>query len=344
LPDGDDAQIAQCIFLPGFSTSSALTTVSGRGVGLDAVRASVEQMRGIVDVGSVAGEGTHFTLTLPLTLTTIRALLVRAGGEAFAIDSASVIELRRVALDTIRSVGGRDMLSVHGRLVPIAPLAALLSLEILPPSALTSKVPVVVLGGTGQDAALIVDELLDEQEVVVRTLGSRLKHVRHIAGATILGNGRVALILNNRDLLETALGRGISGSLTVAPAGTAVPTRKRLLLVDDSLTTRTLERSILESAGYEVVAVADGVEAWAILQESGADLVLSDVDMPRMDGFALTETIRSSKRFRTLPVVLVTARESDEEKARGLAAGADAYLMKSGFDQQVLLEAVGQLL
>jgi two-component system chemotaxis sensor kinase CheA len=202
----------------------------------------------------------------------------------------------------------------------------------------------VILASGNDRAAFVVEELLAEQVVMVKDLGPRLRSVRGVNGATILPTGRIALVLNAADLVAMTRSRApsqaMSQALDVAPA----ETRKRLLVVDDSITTRTLVQSILEASGFDVTAAVDGMEAWRMLQERGADLVVSDIEMPRMDGFALTEAIRTSRRFRDLPVILVTALESDEDRMRGLDAGADAYLRKSSFDQSQLIDTIRQLL
>jgi two-component system chemotaxis sensor kinase CheA len=192
--------------------------------------------------------------------------------------------------------------------------------------------------------AFSVDELLGEQEVVVKNLGARLKRMRNVAGATVLSSGQVALILNAADIIEDALGRPSTQPMASMLEQKAPQARKRLLVADDSVTTRTLERSILEAAGYDVIVAVDGAEAWQLLQERGADLVVADIEMPRMDGFALTQAIRGSKRFRDLPIVLVTALESEQDRVRGVEVGADAHLRKSAFDQKHLLETIAQLL
>ncbi len=190
--------------------------------------------------------------------------------------------------------------------------------------------------------ACVVDEVLGEQEIVVRSLGRRLRRVRRVAGAAILPDGRIALILAAAELVRARLETAGRRRAPAVPPGSGQAARKRVLLVEDSVTTRMLMRNILEAAGYAVEAASDGLQAWQILEDTGADLVVSDVDMPRMDGFALTETIRQSSRFRDLPVVLVTARDSDADRLRGMQAGANAYLVKTAFDQRNLIEAVAQ--
>jgi two-component system chemotaxis sensor kinase CheA len=343
LPEpADDAEAARLVFLPGLSTAPLITDVSGRGVGLDVVKSRLEALHGTVDIARAAGGGTRFTLTVPLTLTTLRAVLVGAGGQTFAFAGTNVQRFARARADQVRSVAGRQMLALGGPPLPLAALAEVLGLS-GPPTRSDGPVPVLVVAAGEKRMAFSVDDFVAEQEIMIKSLGARVRHLPLVAGATFLPSGRIALVLNAANLVRTALGRG-STPAPAARAGPEAPPRKRLLVVDDSVTTRTLEKSILEAAGYEVATAADGQAAWQLLHERGADLLVSDVEMPRMDGFALTEAVRASTRFRELPVVLVTARESEADKARGIEAGADAYLVKSAFDQKNLLETIAQLL
>jgi two-component system chemotaxis sensor kinase CheA len=393
LPEpADERDLARVIFHPGFSTAQVITDVSGRGVGLDVVKNRVEALHGTVDLSFTAGRGTRFTLAVPLTLTTLRALLVETAGQTFALATTYVQKLVRIDPANLRSVGGRQMLTLGGAPLPIATLAQVLGIRdqglgsrkqgagsrdqglgirnaerisnpqrsigspsssIPNPQSLIPNhrclLPAVIVAAGEKQMALVVDEFLGEQEVVVKNLGARIRRVRNISGATILPSGRLALVLNAASLIRRAMSRPAQTSPLLPEASrnggeSARESKKRLLVADDSVTTRTLEKSILEGAGYEVVVAVDGANAWELLQERGADLLVSDVEMPRMDGFALTEAVRGSKRFADLPVVLVTARETDQDKARGIEAGADAYLVKSGFDQKNLLETIAQLL
>jgi two-component system chemotaxis sensor kinase CheA len=343
LPD-DDNELARLIFLPGFSTTGMITDLSGRGIGLDVVKSRVEELHGTVDFSFESGRGTSFVLTSPLTLSTVRALLLDCGGQTFAIDGTSVHKLLRVGRDDLRSIEGQEVLLLGGAPVPIIALRALLGMQYREPAHPGGKLHVIVLSAENHRMAFVVDELLDEQEVVIASLGARLGRIKNFLGATILPTGRIALILNPIHLVRSGI--GLSSAETLSPALTEIvpPAKKRLLVVEDSVTTRTLEKSILETAGYEVVVAANGSQAWQLLQEKEVDLVIADIEMPRMDGFALTEAIRGSKRFRDLPVILLTALESDKDKTRGLEAGADAYLLKSTFDQKNLLETIAQLL
>lgn len=342
----DERDLARLILTSGFSTARMITEVSGRGIGLDVVRSRAEALHGSVDVWSEPGRGCRFALSLPLTLTILRALFVEAGGQLYAIPTVSVRQLARVSPSEIESVKGTEVLTLGGAPVPIVPLAGLLGGREAAGRPAGWKVPVVVLGSGGDRTAFAVDELLSEQEVVIKTLGPRLSGVKGIAGATILPTGQVALILSVSSLVASARTRA-AGAPTLREAfasGRAPERRGRLLVAEDSVTTRTLVKSILEAEGYDVTEAADGLDAWHLLQDKGADLVVSDIDMPRMDGFSLAEAIRGSKRLRDVPIVLVTALASEKDKERGLSVGADAYLLKSAFDQRLLLETIRQLL
>jgi two-component system chemotaxis sensor kinase CheA len=340
-PPADEREAARLIFSPGFSTTRLVTKLSGRGVGLDVVKSRIEGLHGSVSCKLEHRPGLAVVLDVPLTLTTIRAVLLVAGGQVYALPQAHIETMLRVGPGDLRSMEGHEVLSLGGTPVPVAPLTDLLGLP--PPATTAEKTAVVVLKVGDHRLAIAVDELRAEQDILVTNLGARLRRVRHFGGATLLPSGRIALILNAAELLRTAFQRTSSASLAQRLT-TRAPDRKRLLVVDDSVTTRTLVKSILEAAGYAVQAAADGNEAWQLLQERGADLVVSDVEMPRMDGFDLTAAIRRSPRFRQLPVILVTALESEVDRMRGMEAGADAYLPKSAFDQRNLLETVSQLL
>lgn len=337
----DEHQVARALFESGFSTRSETTAISGRGVGLDIVRAAALRIRGTVDVAWQAGHGTTFTIECPPTLASVRAVLVAVDAQVLAFPTTNVERLIRVRPEDVRHAEGRDVVTTSDGPVPLVALARL-----LPPLAQKSVAgpfAAAVLTAGGRRLAVAVDELLAEQDVVLRPLGHDRVVPASVSGAATLGSGRVAVILNPAVIIAAGLGAAGSGVAT-APAAPAGPRKPHVLVVDDSITTRTLEQSILEAAGYEVRAAVDGDDAWRQLQEHGADLVVADIEMPRMDGFALTEAIRGSKRFKDLPVVLVTALEKPEYRARGLAVGADVFIGKSGFDQQNLIDTVRELL
>lgn len=328
------------IFEPGFTTQTSVSRISGRGVGLDVVKSQIEEMRGAIALTNEPGHGVEFTIVLPLTLTSIRGLLIGCSGQIFALDSTMVRGLRRVARENVRFVEGRSVLVGEGDPLPLAPLAGLLGLPSAPPRD-DEPMQVVLLGVGAAEAAIAVDLLYDEDDLTVRNLGHRFGRLPNISGGTILPDGRVALILHAGDLIEgTLTGKTVSHVAAVKPMPQL---RKRLVIAEDSMTTRTLIKAILENAGYEVDAAADGAQAWRLVEQKGADLVVADVEMPEMDGFELTQTIRSSIEHGDVPVILLTALETDRDKARGLSAGANAYLLKSAFDQRELLAAIREM-
>lgn len=339
----DPAEVARLVFRPGLSTAKIVTDVSGRGVGLDVVKSRVEALHGTVDLSSRAGAGTRFTLTVPLTLTTLRAVLFKVSGQIYAFAGTNVHKLVRVAAAEFRSALGRPVLPLAGELVPVVALATVLDPKATPPPWGNGPIPLLVVAAGEQRAAFAVDEFLAEQEIVIKNLGNRLKRLHLVAGATLLPSGRIALMLSAANLIRAALKQPSGPKQGVEAATSEIP-RKRLLVAEDSLTTRTLLKGILEAAGYDVQIAVDGEAAWLYLQEHPIELLVSDVEMPRLDGFALTEKIRANGRFRDLPVILVTSRESESDQLRGIEVGADAYLIKSGFDQSGLLATIAQLL
>ncbi len=340
-PTDDD--VAAAVFEGGLSTKKEATAISGRGVGLDIVRATVERAGGNVNVAWKPGRSTTFAIEMPITFSNIRAILVSVTGQTFAIPSGSVDRIQRVAPESVRQAGGRQMIRHEQNLVALASMAQVLGPPLIERTA-DGPMPTVVVNSGRRRVAIVVDEVIDESELVVRALehAGRLPRDR-FAGGALLPNGRVALVLNVAWLVPAALSRQSGPGPT--SSGTGAPVRRnRVLVVDDSITTRTLEESVLSAAGLDVVTAVDGADGWRIVQEGNIDLVISDVEMPRMDGLALCETIRASERFRSLPVVLVTSLDKPEHRERGLEAGANAYIAKGTFDQDVLLTTARRLL
>jgi two-component system chemotaxis sensor kinase CheA len=335
-----DADVLQLLLQGGVSTRAAATAISGRGVGLDVVWAGMKRMRGRVELTTVRGTGTTFLLECPPTLASVRALLVRVGKQTFALPINAVTRVIRVRPEDIRRAEGRAVLAGDDAPTLVVILARLLGLPV--EEAADGAGPAVLFRAGARSVALRVDELVGEQELIVRPLSGMAEAPPHVSGAALLASGVVTLLLNPFTLLEAARA-GTSAPRPVEPVAT--PARAgRILVVDDSITTRTLEQSILETAGYDVSTAVDGADAWRFLQEHGADLVVSDVEMPQVDGFALCRLIRASNRLRNLPVILVSALESTAHRQRGLEVGADAYVGKSSFDQENLLELVRQLI
>jgi two-component system chemotaxis sensor kinase CheA len=338
----NEAEVAHLIFNSGLSTSKIITDISGRGVGLDVVRQNVEELHGALEVSFGPGQGTTFTLTLPLTLASSRGLLVRAGQQTFALPLTTVERMLHVERSAIASVEGREAMTHQGKPIALAWLEDLL--ELPSGSKEANPLTVVIVAVAEKRLGLIVDSLVGEQEIVMKSLGKQLAKVTGIAGATVLGSGQVILALHAADLVKLA-GRTASRPSTGPKARPAEEKQhKTILVVDDSITTRTLEKNILEAAGYQVKLATDGEEALAVLVSSGLpDLIVSDVNMPRLDGFELTKRVKQDKRHADIPVILVTSLDSPADKARGIEVGADAYIVKSKFDQGNLLEIVEQL-
>lgn len=342
-----DHEAIYLIFRPGFSTAATVSDISGRGVGLDVVKLNVENnLRGHIEVQSEVGKGTTFTLTLPLTLAIIRALLVRVGSEVFAIPTTSIEETVILRRDAIFTIGEQRVLRLRGRNVPLSEVGEALGIASDAGSVIEEK-PAIVVGVAGDRHAYIVDELIGEQPIVIKPLTALLKHVPNIAGTTVLGDGRLVLILNMSDLIRSSRERGARAMVDAEPhaprGGTAVSAVRRVLVVEDSLTTRELEASILRAAGYEVEAARDGVEALELLMRNSFDLIVTDLQMPRMDGFELMRRLREDGRFKDIPVIVVSSLGTDEDRLKGLEMGADAYFVKRHFDQEGLLELVGRL-
>lgn len=337
-----DAELTRLLFEGGVTTRMEATAISGRGVGLDAVRAAVERVRGRVDVSWEEGRGTRFTLDLPLSLAALRALFVGVGDQVIAFPTADVERLLSVGPDRLARIDGRDVVTGGDGPIPLVSLAEVLGPP-FPPLLAREPLAVVQLSAGGRRLAVAVDELLSEQEVIVRPVHPLPRRPAHLAGLAILGEGRLAVVLEPRALIRAAMDAP-AAAVAAAPAREAAAVKRTIVVADDSITTRALEESILQAAGYRVLTAADGAEAWRLVREHGCDLVVSDVEMPRMDGFQLCEAIRASKRFSELPVVLVTALESPQDRARGLEVGADAYIPKSSFDQQRLLDSIARLI
>ena len=336
----DEQQAMPLIFKSGVSTSPMITEVSGRGLGLAIVREKAEKVGGSVSVETQLGIGTTFRLILPLTLARFRGVLVRVGESLFVLPTAHVRRVFRVGRDEIKSAENRETIQVDGRAASAVRLGNVLKIvQGKTASDPKRKVPVLVVAWAGEQIAFLVDEILDEREVLVKSLGRQLPRVRNIAGATLLGTGKVLPVLNVADLMRSAVRMAPVASLHETEE---VP--KAILVAEDSITARTLLKNILESAGYRVKTAVDGAEALGVLASESFDLVVSDVEMPRMSGFDLTAKIRADKRLSSLPVVLVTALESRQDRERGVDVGANAYLVKSSFDQGNLLEVVRRLI
>ncbi|MDD5036400.1 MAG: response regulator, partial [Methylococcaceae bacterium] len=319
-----------------------VTDISGRGLGLAIVQEKVVKLNGTLTFDSRPNAGTTFRLVLPLTLATFRGVVIRCGEYPFIVPTVNVDRVLRIDRNQVKTVENCKTIRIRNELVALVKLAEVLELRAKPVAEAAAKMQVIVIGGGSGRIAFEVDEILNEQEVLVKPLGKQLTRVRNISGATILGTGQVAPILNVSDLLTSAM-HWSTASIPRQTIEKIEEEAKSLLVVEDSITTRTLLKNILEASGYDVGTAVDGLDALTQLRERSFDLVVSDVMMPRLNGFELTAKIREDKRLTEIPVVLVTAQESLEDRERGIEVGANAYIVKSSFDQSNLLETIRRL-
>ncbi len=350
----NEMELIKAIFNVGVSTKPIITDISGRGIGLDVVRRNVEALQGHIEVDWTPGAGTAFSLILPQALTSSHGLLVSVSDQVFAIPLNAIKRIIAVRPEEIISLEGYDAVRYEGQPLTLVRLGDVLELRPTKPkrkpNVTQEEAPIlaVILAAAERRMAFVVDELVGEQEVVIKGLGKQLKRVGGIAGATVTGGGEIVLILNVADLIKLAMGgkrRPILDMLIKAPPTAEDRDRKQILVVDDSITTRTLEKNILEAAGYTVHLATDGQEALDTIATQGApDLIVADVMMPRMNGFGLTQRVKDEPETAHIPVILVTSLDSEADKARGIEAGADAYIIKSRFDQSNLLETIEQLI
>lgn len=336
-----ESELLEFIFYSGFSTSPIITSISGRGLGLAIVKEKIEKLGGTISVVTQPTGGSTFRILLPVTLATFRGTIIRINEYPYVIPSMNVVKVVRINKTDIKTVENRETIQLNGRIISFVRLSDLLELPLKQqPTSEASLIVVLVLGLAEKFIACSVDEVLNEQEVLVKGLGKQLVRVRNIAGATILGTGKVVPILNVADLIRSAV-KLAATPIKLERSGTLEALKKRSILVaEDSITARTLVKNILESAGYQVQTAVDGVDALTALKTASFDLVVSDVDMPRMNGFDLITRIRADARLTNIPVILVTALEKREDRERGIEVGANAYIVKNSFDQNNLLEVI----
>ncbi len=345
----NDRQVQYLIFSSGFSTTDVVTDISGRGVGMDVVKSNIEALKGTIDIESQLGRGTRFRMKFPLTLSTTRVLLAESGNLTFGIPVDSVVITSRIDSSDLFLLQGRDTVYLLERPIVVVHLHNLLEIE--PNSQAHAlgwrsvgreRKNCIVLRYREQELAILVDVLRNEQEVVLKPLSGPLRRVPNISGASTLEDGSICMILNPGDLVESVSRVHLD---RVALGSPDEEVRSfRILLVEDSMTTRMHEKRMLEAAGYEVLCASDGQEGFEMISKGGFDILISDVEMPRLDGLSLTRKVRTDLGMRDIPVILVTSLASEEDVRRGRDAGADAYLTKGRFDHRVLLETVRKFL
>ncbi len=345
-----DEQLLSLIFQSGISTSAIITEISGRGLGMAIVKENIENLGGMIFTDSDPGHGTTFTIELPVSLATFRGILVSVSEQLFIIPNVHVEHILKILPDEIKTVENRTVISIKGHAVSLVNLSDVLGLTPKMPTSEqkfktdTFSMPVIILGSGDKRIAFIVDDIINELEVLVKNLGRQLKRVPNISGATILGTGRVVPILNVSDLIKTSAGKALPQSMLKTINAKKSGVQKSILIVEDSLTARTLLKNILEASGYIIKTAIDGKDGYNQIRSRAFDAVVSDVEMPRMNGFELTKKIRSDQSRSETPVILVTNLDSRVDRERGIEAGADAYIVKSSFDRSNLLDVIKRLI
>jgi two-component system chemotaxis sensor kinase CheA len=345
-------EILSFIYQSGLSTRSIITDLSGHGLGLSILREKVEKLNGSLSMETEVNRGTKFRILLPMTLSTFRGIMVSLGELTYIIPTSNVKMVVRVLEDEINTVENHETIRIGDDLIPLVSLADALGIPEkwnsnsaggLGGQVGTEYLSIVVLAYSEKRLAFRVDDVLEEQQVLVKGLGKMLNRVRNISGATILGSGKIVPVLNIADLMKS--GSKVSGIKKSRVGEETVMIKVgKILIAEDSITSRTLLKSILESAGYQVSTAVDGLDAFTKARSQDFDLLVSDVDMPRMNGFELTTKIKNDNKLNEIPVILVTALESREDREKGIEVGADAYIVKSSFDQGNLLEVIKKLI
>lgn len=329
----------QLIFRSGLSTSTFVTDVSGRGVGLDVVHANVQAARGRIEVRSTFGTGAEFRIIVPITLAVLRCLLVEAGGQRFALPFHRVVLTQAHHISREIKAEGRSVVWVDDQPATLSTLAQTLGLT----ATNSDHGPIVVLTDSVRLHAFQVDRLVGQRDVALKGLSRLLPHLPAVAGASIEPDGSIFAVLDPPGLIQRAR-QNLRAPLVPAPTDPSDAPRPRILVVDDALTVRELQRSILQRAGFDVRLAADGRQALAKLTEGPVDLVLTDIEMPNMDGFELTKAIRAAPALANIPILILSSRAGEADRRHGLDAGADGFIQKSGFDEASLLASVHQLL
>lgn len=341
-----DQETMRLIFSSGVSTTDFITDISGRGLGMAIVVEKVNEIGGAIEVESQPDRGTSFLITLPQTLASFRGILIEAAGQRFLVPTQSILAAKRYLKSSIQLVEARSMIVFENEQIAVQQLADILGLRIrrtVPDK--FSYVRTLLLTDGHHKLAIVVDTVLGEFEGVLKTFGPQLKHVQNFSGAVLMGDGRVVPVLNPAELIKTSVFK--TGTLVTSASNESYDNEKserNILIAEDSITVRNMLRNILENAGFVVKSAVDGQDALEFLNKETFDLVVSDVEMPRMNGFELTRSIKNNPVLSEIPVVLVTALESSEDKQKGLEAGANAYIVKGSFEKSNLIETINRLI
>ena len=348
-PTLTDEEVWELIYEPGLSTSDIITDLSGRGVGMDVIRRTViDELHGALSLVSRPGEGSRFTFNLPLSLAQMRVLLFTSGGQRFGLAAQQVVELIRVTPGETIRVAERPAVVLRNEFIPLVPLAELLRLEARRPGPRDRGVRLAVVIGVRQaKLGLVIDGLEDARDMVIKSLPARMRGCGLVSGIVVTGDQALVSVLQAPGLMDLARRqRGEATTRGTAPAPGATPRGEpwRVLVVDDSLNTREIVKEVLEAYGYRVTTAEDGLDGWQKALGGRYNAILTDVEMPGLDGFSLTARLRAHAHYETTPIIIITSREREEDKRRGVQVGADAYIIKGDFDQSSLLDTLHTLL
>ncbi|MGK7893295.1 MAG: response regulator, partial [Xenococcus sp. (in: cyanobacteria)] len=339
-----EAQVRSLIFASGFSTKTEITELSGRGVGLDVVRANVERLKGSIQVSSTFGQGCQFEVRVNTSLATTKVIIVEIEQTPYALPVEFIQTMLTIPKSAIFAIEDSQAINFEGQPISIAWLKDLLQLPTTQKNSSDDNLSCAVLRIDDEYFAVIVDAFIDQQDIVLKPQSKLLKRVPNIAGATIIGNGEVCMILKPSDLLHSLRQGTWENATRDLDSGDRVEIKNKLLLVEDSIIIRTQMQRLLKDAGYDVAVAVDGLEGLQKVTTGNFDIVVSDVEMPNMSGLDMTTQIRQHTEYQSLPIILVTTLASAEAKQRGKEAGANAYLTKGDFDQKILLNTLEQLL
>jgi two-component system sensor histidine kinase and response regulator WspE len=341
-----EAELLEFMFLPGFSTATAVTEISGRGVGLDVVQTMAQEVRGMVKVETSLGKGSSFNLQVPVSLSVMPSLVTNIGGESYAFPLMRIDHLLTLPKEEIMILESRQYVKYEGKNIGLVSAAQVLELDVATVGS-TGTIHVVIISDRLNQYAIFVESFIGEFELVVRPLDSRLGKVSDISSVSVLEDGSPVLILDIDDMvrsIDNLLNGGRLHDIGDSKADSCVAVRKRILVVDDSITVREVERNLLTNNGYDVDVAVDGAEGWNAVRTGQYALVVTDVDMPRMNGIELVANIKKHERLHSLPVMIVSYKDREEDRLRGLEAGADYYLTKSSFHDNTLMDAVESLI
>ncbi|HED15594.1 MAG TPA: hybrid sensor histidine kinase/response regulator, partial [Gammaproteobacteria bacterium] len=341
----NESELLDFLYLPGFSTRDGVTEISGRGVGLDVVHSTIQELRGQIRSGSTVNEGLSIHLQLPLTLSVIRTLLVELDKEPYAFPMTRIDHIIKIEPDQIDTLAGKQFINLRNQAIGLVHAAQIFGLK--QQLADSDELSVVIISDRNRCYGVVVDRLLGERELAIRSLDERLGKIQDISAAAVLEDGQPTLIVDIDDMLrsiEKLSSSTVLQSITHTSQTTAQQSVKRVLVVDDSLTVREAERKMIEARGYQVELAVDGMDGWNTFREGDFDLVVSDIDMPRMNGIEFISLIKQDEAYRDTPVMIVSYKDREEDRMLGLEAGADYYLTKGSFHDESLLDAINDLI